>query len=115
VKRERIRDLRATFTASELQVGASHPATLQARVRLALAYRDRGRAEHALAELELVVEIYDNTLGPQHPDTLAAPRGQTAAPATRPAMRPQARPSHPQAPDGPAMELRAADPAMRTR
>jgi len=74
-----------------------------------------GAPEHALAELELVVAIYDNTLGPQHPDTLGAPRGQTAAPATRPAMRPQARPSHPQAPDGPAMELRAADPAMRTR
>jgi hypothetical protein len=43
------------------------------------------------------------------------PGGRTAAPATRPATRPQAWSSHRQALDGPATVLRAVDPEMRTR
>jgi hypothetical protein len=65
---EGITDLKAAVAASERQAGASHPATLEARVRLALGYRER--EQDALTELEQVVVLCDGTLGPVHPDTV---------------------------------------------
>jgi hypothetical protein len=65
-------DLEAAVAQAERQAGADDPATLDARVRLALAYRWRGRAEAAAAELEQVVALRDEALGTGHPDTLAA-------------------------------------------
>jgi tetratricopeptide (TPR) repeat protein len=72
VGRERIADLEAAVAQWERQAGADHPATLDARMRLALAYRERGRDEAALAELEQVAALCDEALGPGHPAALAA-------------------------------------------
>ena len=47
----------------ERQAGADDPATLDARMRLALAYRERGRDEAAAAELEQVAARREETLG----------------------------------------------------
>jgi hypothetical protein len=70
--RDRIADLEAAVVQAERQAGADHPATLDARMRLALAYRERRRDEAAAAELEQVAALRDETLGTGHPDTLAA-------------------------------------------
>jgi hypothetical protein len=72
VGRERIVDLEAAVAQWERQAGAGHPATLDARMHLALAYRERGRDEVALAELRQVAALCDETLGTGHPKTLAA-------------------------------------------
>jgi len=69
---ERIADLEAAVADAEQQAGADHPATLEARVRLALAYRERDRDEDAVAELRQVVALREGMLGTGHPDTLAA-------------------------------------------
>ena len=64
-RRERIAELEAAVATSARQFGAEHPATLQARVRLALAYREHERYEDGLAELERVAAIYDDLTGDQ--------------------------------------------------
>ena len=45
MSRDQIPDLRAAVATSEQQLGANHPTTLQARMRLALEYRERERNE----------------------------------------------------------------------
>src|SRR5690242_16431503 len=71
MSRERLTELEAAVTASERDLGAEHPVTLDARVRLALGYRASERDENALVELREVLAIRDRTLGPDHPDALA--------------------------------------------
>ena len=70
--RKSIADLEAVLAESERRSGPDHPATLKARVLLALAYRERDRDEEAVAELRRVVTLREGTLGTGHPDTLAA-------------------------------------------
>ena len=70
--RKSIADLEAVLAESERRSGPDHPATLKARVLLALAYRERDRDEEAVAELRRVVTLREGTLGAGHPDTLAA-------------------------------------------
>lgn len=70
--RTRIEDLEAKLAKSERQSGPDDPATLESRVRLALAYRERNRDEEAVAELQRVVLLHDATLGAGHPDALSA-------------------------------------------
>jgi hypothetical protein len=70
--RKSIADLEAVLAESERRSGPDHPATLKARVLLALAYREHDRDEEAVAELRRVVTLREGTLGAGHPDTLAA-------------------------------------------
>ena len=69
---ERVADLEAAVAQWERRAGTDDPETLEARVRLALAYRERGRDEAAVAELEQVVALGDEALGAGHPGMLAA-------------------------------------------
>jgi hypothetical protein len=66
--------LEAAVAASERRVGGEHPATLEARVRLALAYRSCERDARALRERiatgwEQVVAHREQRLGADEPDT----------------------------------------------
>jgi hypothetical protein len=69
---ERIAGLEAVVAGAERRSGPGDPATLEARVRLALAYRERERDEDAVAELRQVVALREGELGAGHADTLAA-------------------------------------------
>src|SRR5258707_6657107 len=69
---EPIADLEAVVADAERQSGPGHPATLEARMRLALAYRERERDEDAVAELGQVVALREGGLGAGHPDARAA-------------------------------------------
>jgi len=60
---ERIADLEAVVADAERQSGPGDPATLEARMRLALAYRERERDEDAVAELRQVVALREGELG----------------------------------------------------
>ncbi|MBC6461976.1 tetratricopeptide repeat protein [Actinomadura sp. HBU206391] len=70
MSQERLSELKAAVAAGERELGTEHPGTLDARVRLALGYRESERDEEALLEPEEVVAVRDRALGPDHPDTL---------------------------------------------
>jgi hypothetical protein len=71
MSRERIAEL-AAAVADERRSGPGDPAILEARMRLARAYKRDLRAEDAVAELRQVVALREDALGAGHPDTLAA-------------------------------------------
>jgi hypothetical protein len=69
---QRIADLEAVVADAERRCGPGDAATLEARMCLALAYRERERDEDAVAELRQVVALREGGLGARDPDTLAA-------------------------------------------
>jgi hypothetical protein len=69
---EWIAELEAVVADAGRRSGPGDPATLEARMRLALAYREQDRDEDAVAELREVVALREGGLGAGHPDTLAA-------------------------------------------
>ena len=60
---ERTAGLDAVVADAERRSGPGDPATLEARVRLALAYRERERDEDAVAELRQAVALREGKLG----------------------------------------------------
>ena len=59
-----------SVTRSGDSLGPDHPSTLASRNSLAVAYRDAGRIDEAIALHEQNLEDRTRILGPHHPDTL---------------------------------------------
>ena len=61
-----------SVTRSGDTLGPDHPSTLASRNSLAVAYRDAGRIDEAIALYEQTLEDSTRILGPHHPSTLAS-------------------------------------------
>jgi tetratricopeptide (TPR) repeat protein len=67
---EAIRELERARALREDKLGPDHADTLGSRSCLALAYRDVGRTDEAIALDEVTLRRQESKLGPDHPDTL---------------------------------------------